>query len=197
MGTELHTGGIEAPDRSGHHHLCQTSTLPPRAMVIADLGCGSGPNALTLVSIALEAIHSQCTESETQQPPKEVCIFLNDLPGNDFNSVVNSLVSLREVTEPSSLILAGVVPGSFYERLFASGSLHLVCTSNSLHWLPEAPKELRMKGIPAYDVDEIVRREHFPVVHDTYAQQFRKDFGHFLELRARRPDGPFHAWYEF
>lgn len=169
MGTELHTGGIEAPDRSGHHLLMPDQYLTSESNGDCRLGLRLWPERASLVSIALEAIHSQCTESETQQPPKEVCIFLNDLPGNDFNSVVNSLVSLREVTEPSSLILAGVVPGSFYERLFASGSLHLVCTSNSLHWLSEAPKELRMKGIPAYDVDEIVRREHFPVVHDTYA----------------------------
>jgi jasmonate O-methyltransferase len=90
--------------------LCtSTSTLFPRNMVIADLGCSSGTNALVLVSTAIEAIHSYCIQFQRQPP--EVCIFLNDLPDNDFNTVVKSLVALRQSNKP--LIMTGVVPGSF------------------------------------------------------------------------------------
>jgi jasmonate O-methyltransferase len=60
-------------------------------------------------------------------------VLLNDLPDNDFNTVVKSLVALRQCNKP--VIMTGIVPGSFYERLFTSDSLHLVCSSNSLHWL--------------------------------------------------------------
>jgi jasmonate O-methyltransferase len=108
-----------------------TSTVFPRKMRIADLGCSSGPNALALVSIAIEAIHNHCLQS--QQPPPEVCVLLNDVPENDFNTVVKSLVVLRQSNDP--VVVTGVTPGSFYERLFTSGSLHLVCSSNSLQWL--------------------------------------------------------------
>jgi hypothetical protein len=38
--------------------------------------------------------------------------------------------------------------------------------------------------IPAYDIDENVRRERLPIVIEAYAQQFRKDFKNFLKLRA-------------
>ena len=38
-------------------------------------------------------------------------------------------------TKQGSCVLTGVIPGSFYERLFTTESLHLVCSSNSLHWL--------------------------------------------------------------
>uniref|UniRef100_A0ACD5V914 Uncharacterized protein n=1 Tax=Avena sativa TaxID=4498 RepID=A0ACD5V914_AVESA len=63
-------------------------------VLIADLGCSSGPNALALVSIAIEAIHDYCLQF--QQTPPEVCVLLNDLPNNDFNSVVKRLDTLRQ-----------------------------------------------------------------------------------------------------
>jgi jasmonate O-methyltransferase len=112
--------------------LCSNSnTLLHGQMVIADLGCSSGPNALVLVSTALKAIHEHCLH--LQQAPPEVCVLLNDLPDNDFNTVVKSLVTLRRTNEP--VVVTGITPGSFYERLFTTGSLHLVCSSCSLHWL--------------------------------------------------------------
>ncbi|VAH84784.1 unnamed protein product [Triticum turgidum subsp. durum] len=109
-----------------------TSALLPTKMVVADLGCSSGPNAVALVSIAIDAIHIHCLQF--LQPPPEVCVLLNDLPDNDFNTVVKSLVTLHQ-SNNEPIVATGIVPGSFYERLFTSGSLHLVCSSNSLHWL--------------------------------------------------------------
>uniref|UniRef100_A0A3B6ERX8 Uncharacterized protein n=1 Tax=Triticum aestivum TaxID=4565 RepID=A0A3B6ERX8_WHEAT len=149
--------------------LCpSTSTLLPTKMVIADLGCSSGPNAIALVLIAVEAIHNHY--HQFLQPPPEVSVLLNDLPDNDFNM---------------SIVMTGVLPGSFHERLFTSGSLHLVCSSNSLHWLSKAPEGLTMNQIPAYDIDEHTRLERRPMVLQAYAQQFRKDFTRFLELRVK------------
>ncbi|CAM0878946.1 unnamed protein product [Alopecurus aequalis] len=160
--------------------LC-TGTLLPKNMVIADLGCSSGSNALVLVSAAIEAIHSHC--NQFQRKPPEVCIFLNDLPDNDFNTVVKRLVTLRKSNE--QVVVASVTPGSFYERLFTSGSLHLVCSSSSLHWISKAPDVLTRNHIPAYDIDEHARRERLPMTHEAYAQQFKNDFTNFLKLRAR------------
>jgi jasmonate O-methyltransferase len=114
--------------------LCNTTTnLLPLQMMVADLGCSSGPNALELVSVAVEAIISH--SDQFQQPPPEVCVFLNDLPDNDFNTVVQSMVTLHERYSP--VVMTGVIPWSFYKRLFTSGSMHLFCSSNSLHWLSE------------------------------------------------------------
>ncbi|XP_047093459.1 inactive anthranilate O-methyltransferase 1-like [Lolium rigidum] len=157
------------------------NTLLPHTILIADLGCSSGPNALVLVSIAIEAIQSHYLKF--QQPPPEVCVLLNDLPDNDFNMVVKSLVALRQSNKP--VIVTGVVPGSFYERLFTSDSLHLVCSSNSLHWLSKAPEDLTRNQIPAYNIDEHARRDRLPMVLEAYAKQFRKDFTLFLGLRAK------------
>uniref|UniRef100_A0A0E0LB62 Jasmonate O-methyltransferase n=1 Tax=Oryza punctata TaxID=4537 RepID=A0A0E0LB62_ORYPU len=153
-----------------------------RSMVIADLGCSSGPNALALASIAVDAVRRRCLALRQPQPPPEL---LNDLPDNDFATVVKSLLEFkRNNDDEPPVLLIGVVPGSFYGRLFAVESLHLVCSSNSLHWLSEAPEDLKMNGIPAYDVDAKVRRERQAVVVGAYARQFRKDFMAFLKMRA-------------
>ncbi|XP_047073643.1 inactive anthranilate O-methyltransferase 1-like [Lolium rigidum] len=157
-------------------------TLYPKKMVIADLGCSSGPNAIALVSFAVEAINNQCVQFE--QPPPEVCVLLNDLPGNDFNAVVKGLVTLSESNKPG-LVTVGIIPGSFYERLFTSGSVHLFCSSNCQNWLSEAPEDLTRNLVPAYDVDEHARHERLHMVSEAYARQFRKDFTLFLELRAK------------
>ncbi|CAM0884783.1 unnamed protein product [Alopecurus aequalis] len=161
--------------------LC-TSTLFPQKILIADLGCSSGPNALAPVSFAVDAIDNHCVRLE--QPPPEVCVLLNDLPDNDFNTVVKSLVTLRQ-SNKHAIVTVGIIPGSFYERLFTSGSLHLFCSSNSQNWLSKAPEELTRSRIPAYDVDEHARRERHLTVHEAYAHQFKKDFTVFLELRAK------------
>uniref|UniRef100_A0ACD5XBB7 Uncharacterized protein n=1 Tax=Avena sativa TaxID=4498 RepID=A0ACD5XBB7_AVESA len=168
--------------------LCSNAnTLLRGKMVITDLGCSSGPNALALVSIAIEATRNHFLQF--QKPPPELCVLLNDLPDNDFNMVVKSLVALQQTNEP--VCVTGIVPGSFYERLFPSGSVHLVCSSNSLHWLSKAPEDLRVNHISAYDTNENVRRERFPVVTEAYARQFKEDFTLFLEIRAKElvPEG--------
>ncbi|KAM0881944.1 hypothetical protein ACQ4PT_032583 [Festuca glaucescens] len=108
-----------------------TATLLPTKMVITDMGCSSGPNALALVSAVVEAIHSPFLR--VQRPRPEAFVFLNDHPDNNFNMVIKSLVTLRQSNEPA--VVTGVAPGSFYERLFTSGSLHFACSTNSLHWL--------------------------------------------------------------
>uniref|UniRef100_A0A0E0LAY4 Jasmonate O-methyltransferase n=1 Tax=Oryza punctata TaxID=4537 RepID=A0A0E0LAY4_ORYPU len=167
--------------------LCTGSCPHPKKdMVIADLGCSSGPNALTLVSAAIDAIHRYCTQHE--QLPPDMCVLLNDLPDNDFNNVAKSLDTLKHngeaLTHPVVLI-TGMVPGSFYERLFARGSLHLVCSANSLHWLSEAPEDLKKSRIPMHDSDEQLRSSTHQIVADSYARQFRKDFMQFLRLRAQ------------
>ncbi|KAF0903090.1 hypothetical protein E2562_024567 [Oryza meyeriana var. granulata] len=166
--------------------LCTvTSTPHPKDMVIADLGCSSGPNALTLVSTAVDAMYRYCVQHE--QLPPEMCVFLNDLPDNDFNTVAKSLATLKHsgevLTHP--VVITGMVPGSFYERLFARGSLHLVCSANSLHWLSTAPEDLKNSRTPMHESDEQLRSSRHQIVLDSYARQFRKDFMRFLSLRAQ------------
>lgn len=170
--------------------LCGNSTPLPRSMVIADLGCSCGPSALTLVSAAVDAIHLQCLE--LREPPPELSLLLNDLPSNDFNTTVKHLVAFQERKNIdkvehgfSPFVMTSIVPGSFYGRLFTTGSVHLVLSSNSLHWLSEVPEDLLKNGIPMYHSNEQLWQKTRPVVLDAYSRQFRKDLLLFLECRAQ------------
>lgn len=49
----------------------------------------------------------------------------------------------------------------------------------------QAPEDLTRNHTPAFDIDEHARRERLPMVREACAQQFRKDFSLFLELRAK------------
>nr|CAB3470450.1 unnamed protein product [Digitaria exilis] len=88
-----------------------TADLVADAFRIADLGCSSGPNALVLVSTAVDAVRRRCLQ--LQQPPPELCLHLNDLPGNDFNSVIKSLATYREAQEVISLVITSVFLAHF------------------------------------------------------------------------------------
>ncbi|OEL37135.1 Salicylate carboxymethyltransferase [Dichanthelium oligosanthes] len=126
-------------------------TAVPRCLRVADLGCSSGPNALALVSAAVDAVRRQ-PSVVAERRCREVCVYLNDLPGNDFNTVVKDVPSfLREHENVESgggggdggpLVMVFGAPGSFYGRLFPAETLHLVCSSFSLHWLSQVPQEL-------------------------------------------------------
>ena len=124
----------------------------PGTLVVADLGCSSGPNTLLVVSEVLGAVAAGRREAELrlvaggQQPPppvQHVQFFLNDLPGNDFNLVFQSLELFRKLAardKGDSLppyYVAGL-PGSFYTRLFPDRSVHLFHSSYCLMWRSKA-----------------------------------------------------------
>ncbi|CAL5003409.1 unnamed protein product [Urochloa decumbens] len=161
------------------------STGVPSSMVIADLGCSSGPNALALVSTVVNAVlHHNASQHE--HAPQVLRVLLNDLPDNDFNDVAKRLVSFQQSAQSSGLVLtSGIVPGSFYKRLFPNNFVDLVVSSNSLHWISEAPEDLKNNMIPLYDEDEELRQTRRLLVIQAYRDQFRKDFTLFLKLRAQ------------
>ncbi|MBA0655562.1 hypothetical protein Goklo_008035 [Gossypium klotzschianum] len=61
----------------------------PEEIAIADLGCSSGPNTFFLVSELLKVVDS--VRQKIGQKSPEYQVFLNDLPGNDFNTIFRSL----------------------------------------------------------------------------------------------------------
>lgn len=113
----------------------------PRNLVIGDLGCGSGKNTLIFLSDVINA---------TKGHPVELQFFLNDLPGNDFNHIFQSLEQFKNSTAVDqkgeslpTFYIAGL-PGSYYARLFPSQSVHLFHSSFSLHWHSQVQKDGNM-----------------------------------------------------
>lgn len=111
----------------------------PQCLKIADLGCSSGPNTLLVITNIIDNAHAVCEEKNVQVP--EFQVFLNDLPTNDFNTMFKLLPpyfneKLEKGDNFRPCFVAGV-PGSFYERLFPTASLHFVHSSTSCHWLSQ------------------------------------------------------------
>ncbi|XP_038723813.1 S-adenosyl-L-methionine:benzoic acid/salicylic acid carboxyl methyltransferase 3-like [Tripterygium wilfordii] len=157
-------------------------------MVIADLGCSSGPNSLLPVSEIISIIYKRCSEKCRLQP--EYMVFLNDLPANDFNTVFKSLIAFREKIKAQNgqdfgaCYVAGV-PGSFHGRLFPSKTLHFVHSSSSLHWLSQVPPELTDKENPLINKGKVcISKTSPPAVINAYRNQFLKDFSSFLKSRS-------------
>nr|ABU88887.2 S-adenosyl-L-methionine:salicylic acid carboxyl methyltransferase [Chimonanthus praecox] len=155
---------------------------------IADLGCSSGPNTLLMISKIIDIINGECRHLGLKSP--ELQIFLNDLPGNDFNTIFTSLpdyyqrVREKKGDDFGPYFIVGV-PGSFYGRLFPSRSLHFVHSSYSLMWLSQVPPALDGKRGSALNKGNIyMAKTSPPVVLKAYLDQFQKDFFTFLSCRS-------------
>ncbi|KAK4860253.1 hypothetical protein QYF36_020029 [Acer negundo] len=156
---------------------------------IADLGCSSGPNSLAVISEIMDIIYAKCRN--LGRPSPEFRVSLNDLPGNDFNSIFESLPDFFKKLEEDKGVgfgpcLVSGVAGSFYNRLFPSKSLHFVHSSSSLHWLSQVPPSLQSNACKVLNKGKIYISKSSPeCVLDAYSVQFQKDFSMFLKSRAQ------------
>ncbi|KAG0491038.1 hypothetical protein HPP92_007901 [Vanilla planifolia] len=161
--------------------LC--NTISAETLVIADLGCASGPNAFRVISEIIASVEGHYIRSG--RCPPEIQYFLNDLPGNDFNSLFRSpylyerRTSDQEVVGCLPLYVVGL-PGSFYGRLFPLKSVHLFYSSYSLHWLSQVPQ-----GLEDLESNMYVTEESSPLSWKIYLEQYERDFSRFLKLRSK------------
>ncbi|KAK1435044.1 hypothetical protein QVD17_00802 [Tagetes erecta] len=154
-----------------------------RCFMIADLGCSSGMNTLSLSLNIIDTVHEACQENNHKIPQFQV--FLNDLFGNDFNNVFKLLPSFyktirKDKGEKFGPCFVSAVPGSFYERLFPDESIHLVHSSYSIHWLSQVPEGLENNKLNihiAYTSPQNVLQ--------AYRNQFHSNFTKFLRLRSK------------
>ncbi|CAN1236748.1 Salicylate carboxymethyltransferase [Linum grandiflorum] len=161
--------------------LMSLATFPKGRLAIADLGCASGPNTFFTVSEFVKSV-VRISRNLGRELPEEFQVFLNDLPGNDFNSIFTSLPKFKKelmVADELSIFI-NAAPGSFYERLFPTRSLHFVHSSYGLHWLSQVPD-----GLVELNKGNVSYGSNSPRgVFDLYLGQFRKDFAEFLRCRA-------------
>lgn len=108
---------------------------------IADLGCSSGPNALITMSNILNIMYN-ASLSLNKRVPRVFQIYLNDLFGNDFNSIIKLIPDFYQSIHQEKRGNFGkcfihATPGSFYGRLFPDNYIHFFHSSYSLHWLSQ------------------------------------------------------------
>ncbi|KAL8265266.1 hypothetical protein R6Q59_023396 [Mikania micrantha] len=151
--------------------------------MIADLGCSYGTNTLLVASNIIDMVNEVCKENNYKPPQFQVS--LNDLFGNDFNSLFQLLPDFyanlkKEKGGNFGPCFVSAVPGSFYGKLFLDQSLHLVHASNSVHWLSQVPERIENNTLNIYAV-----KESPPNVFQEYAKQFHTDFTNFLKMRSK------------
>ncbi|KAK4789687.1 hypothetical protein SAY86_016991 [Trapa natans] len=172
----------------------------PRSFGMADLGCSSGPNTLSIIKDIIRSVEeaeAACSLEKNklldlQRPSvaaEELRVYLNDLPTNDFNSIFKALPDFHDELKKSSgssdLYIAAS-PGSFYGRLFPSGSLHFVYSSYGLHWLSKVPEALYDEDGKSINKGCIYISESSPpTVALAYQTQFQEDFSSFLRFRSQ------------
>ncbi|KAK5823819.1 probable jasmonic acid carboxyl methyltransferase 2 [Gossypium arboreum] len=160
------------------------------SMGIADLGCSSGPNSLSVISEIMDTVEA-ANRLLGRRMVSEFRVFLNDLYSNDFNNIFMSLPAfydrLKEEKglECESCFILGA-PGSFYGRLFPTNSLHFVHSSSSLHWLSQVPAGLESNDLKRLNKGKLYISKSSPQsVVDAYLLQFRNDFSLFIKSRSR------------
>jgi len=159
-------------------------------MVVADLGCSSGPNALIFVSNVINAIADHSSKLGDQGDHVEVQFFLNDLPGNDFNQLFRSLEQFKRSAAMDHMgdtlppYYVSGLPDSYYVRLFPRQSVHLFHSSYCLHWRSQVPEGLEaIREVYLNGENMYIAKNTPPSVVKLFQEQFRKDFSLFLRLR--------------
>ena len=100
-------------------------------------GCSSRPNTILVVSNIINEVHDVCKDKNLKTPQFQ--LFLNDLYGNDFNSIFKSLPMFYAKNFGQCFISR--VPGSFYGRLFPDQSMHFFHSSWYLRTLKKKVNE--------------------------------------------------------
>lgn len=155
----------------------------PSVIKIADLGCSSGANSLLVISEIIDAITSTCSKQGCTMP--EFHIFLNDLPGNDFNNIFRRVPIfleniIKEKEQCFGLCFVAGVPGSFHGRLFPVKTLNFVHSSYSVMFLSQVPL-----GVENNHGNIYISATSPPNVAAAYQAQFQKDFTVFLNSRSK------------
>ncbi|XP_023765432.1 S-adenosyl-L-methionine:benzoic acid/salicylic acid carboxyl methyltransferase 3 [Lactuca sativa] len=151
---------------------------------VADLGCSSSINSLLVASTIIDMVHDLCEETKHKSPQFEVC--LNDLFGNDFNTIFkmlpefySNLKKKKKKREHFGHCFVSATPGSFYRRLFPNKSLHLIHSMYALHWLSQVPE-----GIENNKSNIYMSKSSPPNVLEAYQKKFDTDFRKFLQMRS-------------
>ncbi|XP_057530354.1 probable methyltransferase TCM_000336 [Amaranthus tricolor] len=171
----------------------------PEILAMADLGCSSGLNSLSMIKDLYQAVEDayrttlingpKSSTMKTQAKLSSVSVYLNDLPTNDFNSIFRALPEFfdeekRGHLRPSLFVAAS--PGSFYDPIFPPNFLHFIYSSYSLHWLSKIPAGIYDENGKSMNKGCIYICERSPqTIIRAYAQQFREDFSRFLRLRSQ------------
>ena len=127
-----------------------SSKLHPSHVIISDLGCSQGANSQQPVSNLI----CELRKSRPSEAQPVVSVYHIDRPSNDFNSLFKILggSDTSYLRHHSEGVYAYAGGKSFYESLFAPGTVHIAFSLNSVHWLSRKPELSFPTFFPRNDV---------------------------------------------
>ncbi|CAM6059794.1 unnamed protein product [Sphagnum tenellum] len=167
---------------------------------IADFGCSTGRNSISYMNFIVKCIIDRYLEADennghvTCMP--EMLVSFMDLPGNDFNNLVQLLASEAKNAKDlagsvnganvgrASNYFSAMMGGSFYNRLLPKESMHFVISTFSLHWMSQIPATLTDKSSPLYNEGRSWILGGNPTIAREFAQQSMLDLDNFLDSRS-------------
>jgi hypothetical protein len=139
-----------------------------RAIVIGDLGCAGGANEMEPMQRAIDALRRR-------DPSTPIEVVHTDLPQNDFGPLFALLDSPASYTTGQHEVYPRVVGQTLYGPLFPAGSLSLVWSGITLHWL---------SAMPAIATDTVYANLTSGAAREALSAQSAADLQVFLASRA-------------
>eukprot|EP01063_Lacrimia_lanifica_P030291 TRINITY_DN479_c0_g2_i2.p1 TRINITY_DN479_c0_g2~~TRINITY_DN479_c0_g2_i2.p1 ORF type:complete len:365 (+),score=103.78 TRINITY_DN479_c0_g2_i2:52-1146(+) len=167
-----------------HAATARVLTLVPQAapatLCISDMGCAGGGNAMALLREVQHAVDEAKARHGGGWDQLATCVYLEDLPGNDWN-VVGKVLAAPEAKEffKANRIHPRMLAQGFYEPLFPPASMHLALSYITLHWLSSTPQ--KPAGADWVSPHE---RQVPPAVLEEWRAAADRDLLLFLSLRA-------------
>ncbi|KAL3718022.1 hypothetical protein ACJRO7_003197 [Eucalyptus globulus] len=161
--------------------LKEEGFFPRKHLNVADFGCASGLSTSTFMSTIIDSVQKKCAHSNGPTP--EFQFFMNELPGNDFNTLFKSLSNFSQNYASLSCFIMGAA-GSFHGRLFPRNSLHFAHSSYSVHWLSQVPNLMSEEGFHLSKGRIYISETSPGMVKEAYLAQVRADFSTFLKFRG-------------
>jgi len=118
---------------------------------IADFGCSTGRNSINYINFIVNCVADRYVDKAGEKNDHVTCmpemlVSFIDLPGNDFNSLIQLLASEAKNAKDlagsvngadigrASSYFSAMTAGSFYNRLLPKDSIHFAISIFSLHW---------------------------------------------------------------
>ncbi|KAK6511614.1 hypothetical protein TWF481_000529 [Arthrobotrys musiformis] len=165
-------------ENSGQQYLAMEASIPlfeglnlETKATFVDYGCSQGAASMEV----MRRLVSQLL------PHSEATLVFNDLPSNDFNSLIKLLLATGSF-DSTKTIYPCIAPNSFYNHVMPECTVDIAFALSSIHWLRQIP----LPKEPTEGFEEYLRKRT-----NRNAAAAHKDLIEFLKLRGRevKPGG--------
>ncbi|KAK4859633.1 hypothetical protein QYF36_008990 [Acer negundo] len=160
--------------------ILEENSVPLQVLSVADLGCATSLSTFSVMATAIDT-----TKKMQVVAPPEFQFLLNDLPGNDFDTLTRGLSRFLNGEKCKGVsCFAMVSPGSFYGRLFPRNTLHLFYSCYSVCFLSKVPRLRDEAGLALNKGKIYISKKSPGAVREAYLCQYQQDLSLFLKSRS-------------